>query len=127
MRNRAKCKLCSSIIESFTINDYVSCECGEISIDGGATHLKVGAKNFENFLRLDEHDNEVPVKLVGDAPDCTEVAKEEYDQLDLSREKKVEIVDAMIKYYEKLPQHALLSSPTQYDLLAIYLMIKRIL
>lgn len=52
--NKAKCKLCNSIIESKYRHDYVECSCGEISVDGGKDYLKRGAKNFENFIDLSE-------------------------------------------------------------------------
>lgn len=64
MRNRAKCKLCKSIIESFHSVDYVVCECGEIAIDGGDYRFKNYAKNWENFIRVDDFDNEIPIKVV---------------------------------------------------------------
>ena len=41
MRNRAKCKLCSSVIESYHRYDEVSCKCGEINISGGNDVLEV--------------------------------------------------------------------------------------
>lgn len=63
MRNRAKCKLCEEIIESFHQFDYVSCDCGEISIDGGEYTFGASAKNFANFLRIDDNDKEVAVKF----------------------------------------------------------------
>jgi hypothetical protein len=127
MRNRAKCKLCKDEIESLTLHDYVSCSCGEISIDGGSQHLGCHAKDFGNFLRLDDDGRELPVKLVEDLGDAHEVGKEEGPEIPLTQEQKIQLVDHMISYYEELPQHALLSPPTQYDLKAIYLMIKRIL
>lgn len=64
MRNRAKCKLCNSIIESFHSHDYVSCDCDEISVDGGSDFMRASAKNWENFIRIDEEDNEIPVKVI---------------------------------------------------------------
>jgi hypothetical protein len=64
MRNRAKCKLCNKIIESFTLNDFVHCECGQIGISGGAYRLDCFAQNWENFLRIDDQDNEIEVKIM---------------------------------------------------------------
>lgn len=50
IRNSAKCKLCEVEIESKYRWDYVSCECGEIFVDGGKDYLRRGANNFENFI-----------------------------------------------------------------------------
>jgi len=51
--NRAKCKLCGTIIVSRHRHDHVSCKCGEIFVDGGNDYWRCGAKNFENFLRFE--------------------------------------------------------------------------
>lgn len=59
MRNRAKCKLCSSIIESLTKEDHISCECGEIEISGGNEAFLIKAKDFTNFIRIAEDDSEI--------------------------------------------------------------------
>jgi len=67
LRNRAKCKLCGYLIESFHRYDYVSCECGEIAVDGGKEYYKVMAKNYDNFIRIDDMGNEVPIKVLDEA------------------------------------------------------------
>jgi len=51
--NRAKCKLCGTIIVSRHRHDLVSCKCGEIFVDGGNDYWRCGAKNFKNFLRFE--------------------------------------------------------------------------
>jgi hypothetical protein len=71
MTNRAKCKLCGDILESLHRHDYVTCKCGEIFIDGGNDLLRCGAKDFANFLRLDDEGNEIVVKVI-DTPEDTE-------------------------------------------------------
>ena len=40
IRNRAKCKLCGDIVESFSVHDYRECSCGNASVDGGRDYLK---------------------------------------------------------------------------------------
>lgn len=57
VRNAAQCKLCGDVIESTYRHDFVSCSCGEIFVDGGLDYLRAGAKDFNNFIRL-EDDNE---------------------------------------------------------------------
>jgi hypothetical protein len=62
MRNRAKCKLCNSIIESLHRYDYVKCACGEIAISGGLYELETSAKDYDNFLRVDDMGREISVE-----------------------------------------------------------------
>ena len=64
MRNRAKCKLCSDILESFHEHDWVSCKCGEISICGGNVKLECSAKDWKSFLRVDDQGNVIVPKVM---------------------------------------------------------------
>ena len=64
MKNRAKCRLCGDILESFHETDYVKCSCEEISIYGGRQSYKAAAKDFKNFLRIDDEGNEIEVKWI---------------------------------------------------------------
>jgi hypothetical protein len=66
VRNRAKCKLCKDVLESFHTFDRVECSCGEISISGGMDHFECAFKNIQNFLRLDDQDKEISVRMEGD-------------------------------------------------------------
>ena len=43
--NRGKCLLCGDIIESKHVHDYVTCKCGNLSVDGGRDYLKRGFKS----------------------------------------------------------------------------------
>ena len=63
MRNRAKCKLCGDILESFHKFDQVECSCGEISITGGQYGFACGYKHIKNFIRIADNNEEIPVKL----------------------------------------------------------------
>ena len=40
LRNSAKCLSCKEEIESRHRHDYVSCSCGNVSVDGGKDYLK---------------------------------------------------------------------------------------
>jgi hypothetical protein len=69
-RNAAECTLCGSIIESKHIHDFVTCSCGNLSVDGGRDYIKRSAKDMtqvnelsENF-RLSETDIKEYVKRV---------------------------------------------------------------
>jgi len=56
--NRAQCRLCNDIIESTHRHDFVTCGCGEISVDGGLAYLRRAAKDFNNLIDLSESQEE---------------------------------------------------------------------
>lgn len=122
MRNRAKCKLCQDIIESLSQHDFVSCSCGEISIDGGTAYYRVSVKDFKNFLRVDDEGNEIVVifddKEEFMPPEPTEKT---------SKQELMDIVDSMIDDIERLPDHAKSHHMTQYDSAALLMLMKRFL
>jgi len=112
MRNRAKCKLCHSIIESFHSGDYVSCKCDEISVSG-ADSLNCAAKNWSNFMRVDDEGNEIVVSV-------KENVKPDKDDL-------LKMLDEMIKSYENLPSAAMQSPINHYDFASALLLLSEIL
>lgn len=122
MRNRAKCRLCQSIIESFHRHDYVTCTCGEIAVDGGRDYLKALAKDFTNFLRIDDEDKVIPVKVIETLDDVK--------PLDIpippTKEELISMLEEMAKSYENLPQHAMLNPVTNYDLASSLLLISQV-
>lgn len=111
MRNRAKCKLCKSIIESTNKQEYIECNCGEIFVDG-MENLHCGSRNWNNFLRIDDEDNEIVVKVK--------------DQRKPSKQDLINILDEMIKNIENLPSNAMLTPVTHYDLAAALLLLSSI-
>jgi hypothetical protein len=116
MRNRAKCKLCKEIIESFTIQDYISCKCDEISIWGGNVKLHCEANDWNNFLRVDDEGNEIVVKIK---------SKEEID-IPSSKPTKADLIgilDEMIKNVEDLPSQAMLAPITHYDYCSLLILL----
>ena len=120
MKNRAKCKLCKSVIESFHTTDYVSCNCGEIFVDGGSS-LKCGATSWENFLRIDDLGNEILVKIEG---------KENLGDYQTSKPSKKDLIktlDDMISSYENLPSQAMTSPINHYDFLSSLILLSSIL
>ncbi len=108
MRNRAKCKLCKSIIESFHTTDYVICECGEIAVDGGNYRYKNYAKNWENFLRIDDFDKEVPIKIV----EKEEKKEENLEEIPLN----FDTFFQMIENLNNLPEYVKDQAVTNRDL-----------
>lgn len=119
MKNRAKCKLCNSVIESFHATDYVLCKCGEISVDGGEA-LRCAANDWSNFIRVDDKGNEILVKIMDDVK-----------QLDIdTKPTKKELLDMLerdIKAIEGLPQHAMLTPITHYDFCSSLMLLLAIL
>ncbi len=114
MRNRAQCKLCKEIIESFHEFDYVSCKCDEIAITGGLVKYECFAKNWENFFRVDEKDKVIPVRLEEDSFDKTKEDKGIYTM------SKQDMIDELSRYIEslaQLPDQALSLPVSHYDLL----------
>ncbi len=124
MKNRAKCKLCQSIIESFHREDYVECSCGEISVHGGTDHYGVSYRDASNFLRVDDEENEIVIKV-------KDKENEDVKQLDNdikpSKEDLIKMLDEMANNIEALPSYAKQTPVTQYDLLSLVSLISLIL
>jgi len=124
MRNRAKCRLCGSIIESFHYYDHIECKCGEISITGGPDTFKTASKDpsYKNFIRVDDENNEIVVKVLDgeDAPALMETPK-------LTRDDYLKMLDEQIKAIENLPSHAMQLPITHYDLYSSLLLLSTIL
>lgn len=123
MRNRAKCKLCKTVIESLHPVDLVSCKCGEISIDGGTMALKAFAKNWGNFLRIDDDDKEINV-TVKDSPNPPEKKNHFFGHPNKSRKNEVvDMFNDIVETFENLPPQALNTYVTHYDLLSVMLVL----
>ncbi len=124
MRNRAKCKLCLDILESFHRYDMVTCKCGEISIDGGNDTFKCSAKNPSNFLRVDDKDNEILVQWKeGDK----ELAVEQEQPELLNKEDKIKALEEMMRSIERLPPNAMNLPITHYDQFSLIALLVSIL
>jgi len=111
MRNRAKCKLCESIIESIDQMGEVSCKCGQISVSGGDL-LGCSALNWTNFLRVDDEGN-VIVPKIQERPKVT-------------REDFLGALDEMIKRIEDMPQNAMVVSINHYDFVSLLILLSSI-
>lgn len=113
MKNRAKCKLCKSIIESMHPTDHVTCKCGEISVDA-CDAMVCFAKDWSNFLRVDDLGNEIIVtvkqdKTASDAGLIDDISTKP------DKEELLRMLDEMIKNIENLPQHAMITPVNHYD------------
>jgi hypothetical protein len=140
MKNRAKCKLCQSIIESFHEFDYVSCKCGQISITGGNIRLQTFAHDYKNFLRVDDENNEIVVSVegddkikaipvMGDGPGNTPISSipgfENYGKP--TKDDLLKELDAMIQTIESLPPNAMSTPINHYDFCSLLILLSAIL
>jgi hypothetical protein len=123
MRNRAKCKLCQEILESFLLNDYIECKCGEIAIAGGNQKFITYARDFANFLRIDDDNKEIPITFTDYAMPEKSISSAEK----LSRADLLEMLDEMGKGIERLPQHAMMQPITHADHYALILILLQIM
>jgi hypothetical protein len=124
MRNRAKCKLCNDIIESFSSNDYASCLCGEISVDGGNGEYRASARDFNNFIRVDDEGNEIIVKVIDNDQESKEAR--EWAKNQITREDLLFALDEMKLSIERLPQHAMLQPITHADFCTLIMLLSAI-
>ena len=111
MRNRAKCKLCNEIIESTMRNDYVSCKCGEIAVDGGQEYSHCAAKNWPNFLRIDDSGNEIEIKVVEKSETPASIP-----QAKLTRQECIELIKDQIRICDLDNAERARQPLTNYDL-----------
>ena len=60
LRNRARCLGCGEVVESRYRHEFVTCGCGNLSVDGGLEYLKrsVGKLGWENLEELGESVNQ---------------------------------------------------------------------
>lgn len=54
--NQAKCLLCGDILTSKHSHDYVTCKCGNLSIDGGNEYPRRLYNNPNSYQDLSEYD-----------------------------------------------------------------------
>lgn len=101
-RNRAKCKLCGDILESFHMDDYVKCSCNEISICGGQDRYFCAANDWKNFVRVDDDDSEIIPMIV--------------DKESMSRKHvKLDMLRNMVETFKNLPDHERYKAITGQD------------
>lgn len=60
LSNKAKCKLCNTIVESTHRHDFVMCPCGSIFVDGGTAYLRRGGQleHYEDMSIIQEVEND---------------------------------------------------------------------
>jgi len=119
MKNRAKCKLCGDVIESWFKGDLRACGCGEIAVDGGEA-MYAFAHDWRNFLRVDDEGNEIEVKVEGEN-------KLEFEEKKvMTKEEMLESLEGIIKSYDNMPENALYGAVTHYDMQVALMLILEI-
>ncbi len=126
MKNRAKCKLCNSIIESFHSTDYVTCKCGEIAVNEGESMICF-AKDFKNFVRVDDNGNEILVKIQDEFDEIMKNVPESASEKLTKKEDLIKELDELIKGIERLPQQAMLTPITHADFCSLMMLLSAIL
>lgn len=57
IRNAAKCRLCGDVIESKRLYDNQTCQCGEISVEGGTNYIgRFASTDWKNIVDLSEYE-----------------------------------------------------------------------
>jgi hypothetical protein len=125
MKNRAKCKLCTDIIESMHRTDYQTCKCGQISLYGGPDIMECGAIDWANFIRVDDHGNEIIIKVIDKAHNVP-LAETTESKKHLSNKEIREHIKHMITAIEQLPAHAMHEPITHYDYCSLLMILSAI-
>lgn len=50
--NQARCLLCNDVIRSKNRHDFVTCKCGNLSVDGGSWYIRRGFKQENSWEEL---------------------------------------------------------------------------
>lgn len=90
-------------------------------MDGGDA-LKCAAKDWTNFLRVDDEDNEIVVQVREKESDSVlpiDLFKNDAPSLS----EKVNMIDEMIKSIERIPEHAKSNAINHYDFSAALLLV----
>ena len=154
MRNRAKCKLCKIVIESFFDNDHVTCKCGEISVYGGTSNYYVSAvRDLSNILRVDDNDNVIIPKIITQNENTennnekienqtsgpiidnvndmsNQISENENSSTQKSRARKntaISEIDHILETIDRMPSHAMSNAITHYDYMTILILMKSLL
>ena len=54
IKNAVKCLKCGDIIESVYRHDFVTCSCGNVSVDGGKDYLRRCFQEEDSYIEMSE-------------------------------------------------------------------------
>lgn len=118
MKNRAKCKLCGSILD-FVDGDFLVCKCGEVTLDG-IHRTVICDKSIANFMEVDDQGNEIVLNPhIELSSNSLHVGKPNIKEL-------LSMLDEMISNVENLPPGAMISPITHYDYVSLMILLASI-
>lgn len=66
MRNRIKCLVCNTVIESKSLHDYQECGCENMAfVDGGQMYSRWGAMKPSKIVRVLDDDSTIQLPIRG--------------------------------------------------------------
>lgn len=115
MINRAKCKLCQSIIVSELPNEIVYCKCGEIAVCDGPA-MRMWPVGNVNFLRVDDLGNEIIVSYKKEAAKSEEDKQNDDPKECITKGDLIKSFEDALSYTENSPDHEQFSFVTNISL-----------
>lgn len=115
MINRAKCKLCQSIIVSELPDEIVYCKCGEIAVCDGSA-MRMWPLGSTHFVRVDDLGNEIIVSYKNEAGKGKDDKQEDAPKEGLSKGDLIKSFEDVLKYTENSPEHEQFSFVTNISL-----------
>jgi hypothetical protein len=115
MRNRGKCKLCHTIIESFYMGHLDTCKCGAVSVFNG-DGMDMAPFGSPHFLRVDEVGNEIVVSYKEKSSESGSHEEGDKPNEPRSRADLIKDFENAIEYINRAPQHEQLSFVTNVAL-----------
>jgi hypothetical protein len=126
MINRAKCKVCLSVIESHLPDEIVYCKCGLIAVCDGPA-MRVMPFGSPNILRVDDLGNEIVVTYKTEEKSQSGDKDAHNPSETFTRGEAIQQLDEVIDAYKSLPEHAMYSPVTHKDFVDFMLIISTIL
>jgi len=104
MINRAKCKLCNDIIESWLPDEIVPCKCGAIAVCDGAA-MRMYPAGSPHFVRVDDRGNEIVVEYVTTKDNEEDHQSPQDKESKISTDEAIYALERSIEYNDSLPYH----------------------
>lgn len=78
IKNSGKCTKCDTVLESKHRHDFVTCKCGNISIDGGPEYSRRvgGLSDYEDLCEYRKYTKEELLNVIQTYPDYLKPSKE---------------------------------------------------
>lgn len=107
--NRAKCAICSDIVESFFSYNEAVCGCGEVHVIGGDMQaFKPSSGNWSNILYVDDVGNRICTDEKNNDHEVEQDSSEKVGEKTVSCIDKQELIDLLettMKSIQQLPKH----------------------